>query len=407
VKVTWDKIESVFEGQGATRNQQNTARAIYNHSSYQLFLLTEFGIITERTFTNADSQSLLAQATGSLKDLASLDSFDLVDFIAEHALTFQQAASITPAQMSLLPEELCAKVTRTLMGEEGSDRYDPIRYSLSAIVQTGFPYKRIKGQQHFERKNGDLTVTMSAPNDIGLPSGIYPRLAFVHICSEIVKTKSRHISLGPSLKKFVVDDMGRPWSTGKKGTANKWRESLCSLFATSFTISNKQQEIESGVDGLFLKNVSIVDEAKLWWDNTDDTLEGAEIVVSEPFAETLLHHATPLDIRALTQLAELRSPLAFDLYCWLTYRYWKMEQFQKPIVRIPWSSLYEQLGTSIGSLRQFRFEVKNALKEVKKAYPQANFNDSESSYLVLTTSQPHISARTVEATTRLLDKPHT
>lgn len=404
MKVSWENIEKVFEGQGASRNQQNSARSIYNHSAFQLLLLKNFGIITERTFNCTNPALTLAQTTGGIRDLGTLDSFDLVDFVADHTLTFQQAASITPAQIALLPEELCDKVTRTLMGDN-EDYKDPIRYSLSAIVQTGFPYKRIKGQQHFERKNGDLTVTMSAPNEIGLPSGIYPRLAFVHICSEIVKTKSRHISLGPSLKKFVVDDMGRPWSTGKKGTASKWKEALCSLFATSFTISNKQRDSESGIDTLYLKNVSIVDEAKLWWDTSFEGLEGAELVVSEPFAQALLQHATPLDIRALTQLAELRSPLAFDLYCWLTFRYWKMEQFQQPIVRIPWSSLYGQLGTSIGSLRQFRFEVRNALREVKKAYPQANFNDNQGSYLVLTTSQPHVSAKRVDGPSSQLSIP--
>lgn len=394
MKVTWEKVQLVFAEKGALRNEQNVARAIYNHNAFQLFLLTQFGIITERSFNLIDPLTSVAQTTGSVADLGVLDSFDLIDFIAEHSLTFQQAASVTPAQMALLPEELCNKITRTLMGDDNDTR-DPIRYSLSAIVQTGFPYKRIKGHQHFERKNGDMTVTMSAPNDIGLPSGIYPRLAFVHICSEIVKSKSREINLGPSLKKFVVDEMGRPWSTGNKGTANKWKEALCSLFATSFTITNKQRDTDSGTDTLYLKNVSIVDEAKLWWDSAYESLEGAEIKVSEQFAEALLQHATPLDVRALTHLAELRSPLAFDLYCWLTFRYWKMEQFQQPIVRIPWDSLYGQLGTSIGSIRQFRFEVRKALQDVKKVYPQANFNDSQSSYLVLTTSQPHVAAKRI------------
>lgn len=390
MNIHWRDIEKFLLEKKTSRNEVNTHRQIFNSPIFQTLIVKELGIITEKTFAEVDALAI-ESAAGTLLDLGSLDTYELIDFIESYTLTYQQASSITPQQMSLLSEQQVNKVAQTLISRF-NDANDPIRYSLSAIVQTGFPYKRLKGQQHFERKNGDLTVTMSAPNEIGLPSGIYPRLAFVHICSEIVKQQSKQIDLGPSLKKFVIDEMGRPWSTGKKGTAIKWREAITSLLATSFTITYKAKSADNH-ESLSLKNVSLVDEAHLWWDSTYDELEGARIEVSEAFSDTLLKHATPLDIRALKALSELRSPLAFDLYCWLTYRYWRMEESKQSVVRISWQQLYQQLGTNIQTIRHFIYQTRDALKEVKKVYPQASFNCDQDQYIMLISSPPHISTK--------------
>ena len=392
MNIYWKDVENLLAQRNASRNEINAQHQLFNSEVFQIWLASEFGIITERTFLFRSKKAVLERTSCTISDLSTLDTYELIDFIEETELSFRQASTITPQQMALLGERQVDKVTRALMAGL-DDTQDPIRYSLSAVVQTGFPYKRLQGNQHFERKNGDLTVTMSAPNNIGLPSGIYPRLAFVFICSEIVKTQSRKISLGRSLKHFVVDEMGRPWSTGKRGTAGKWREAITSLLATSFTITYKVKDEDRNKEGILLKNVSIADEASLWWDVNFDELQEAEINVSESFADALLKHATPLDIRAIRSLSELRSPLAFDLYCWLTYRYWKMEESNTPIVRIAWRQLHGQLGTNVQTVRHFIYETREALSEVKKVYPQATFNFDDDSCFVLISSPPHISPK--------------
>jgi hypothetical protein len=207
MNICWKDIEKLLIEQQASQNEINAQRQLFNDYYFQTMLATEFGIITEKTFIEANQKHLLAQTMGCVDDLGSLDTCELTDFIERHPLNFQQASSITPQQMILLSEQQIAKVAAALTSDN-DDLQDPIRYSLSAIVQTGFPYKKLKGRQHFERKNGNLTVTMSAPNNIELPTGMYPRLAFVHICSEVIKTQSRSINLGASLKKFVVDGNG-------------------------------------------------------------------------------------------------------------------------------------------------------------------------------------------------------
>lgn len=400
--ISWTDIESELIANSASNNEINAKKLIFNSQLFQILMLTEFGIMSEKLFCDTRGTQGISKRLGVVDDLGALDLFELFNFIDQNELTFNKAATITPNQMAMLSDAQTKKVTQALISGV-TDTVDYIRYSFSAIVQTGFPYTRVKGQQHFERKNGDLTVTMSAPNDIGLPYGIYPRLAFVHLCSEIVKNKARVINLGPSLKRFVIDDMGRPWSTGQKGTAKKWREALTSLLATSYTITytlRDEQQRERGID---LKNVSLVTKAKLWWDPEFDGFDGALVEVSEPFAKALLEHATPLDIRALEQLAALRSPLAFDLYCWLTYRFWSMEERKTAVVRVSWQQLYEQLGTSIQTVRHFKLEARKALKVVKGIYPQANFQSDNDKYLILLVSPPHIPSRRQDAIAEAAD----
>ena len=391
--ITWKDVETFLLKKNASKNEANSYRQIFNNDVFQTFIIRNHGLITEKAFFGGPPAEAVQKQTGTLADLGSLDTYDLIDFIDTHTLSYSQAASITPQQLSMMGETHVKKVTDALIG--GLNEPDPIGYSLSIVVQTGFPYKRIKGQQHFERKNGNLTVTMSAPNEIGLPSGMYPRIAFVHICSRIIKTQERFINLGPSLKKFVVDELRRPWTTGKKGTASKWKETMVSLLATNFTSYFKMENERKKMEGVTLENVSIAKKATLWWDTEYDELKGAEIEINESFSKVLTQHAIPLDLKALESLCEQRSPLAFDLYCWLTYRFWRMEENKESIVRISWKQLYEQFGTNISTVRHFIIDIKKALTAVKKVYPKALFNVDSDKYLVLIPSPPHVSPQRI------------
>jgi hypothetical protein len=386
----WADIERELQDKGASANEINSKRQIFNNVAFQNILLTKFGFITENTFGMDSERLSVSKTTGTLDDLGKLDSYELIDYLECNEITYKQAATILPQQMALLGEDQIDKISNSLI--EGLEDNSPISFALSHIVQTGFPYQTVKGKQHFERVNGALTVTMSAPNEIGLPSGIYPRLIFIHICSEIIKNQgNRHISLGHTLKKFVVDELGKTWTTGKRGSAKKWTETLTQILATSFTSTFKQLDGDGKVKGIELDNVSIAKKASLWWDDDYDENIGANIEVSESFAEVLMKHATPLDSRAIKELADLRSPLAIDLYCFLTYRYWRMEVAHSPITRITWNQLHAQMGTSIGTVSSFKKEVRKALLDVKRVYPSANFSADRDEYLVLVSSPPHIS----------------
>ena len=66
------------------------------------------------------------------------------------------------------------------------------------------------------------------------------------------------------------------------------------------------------------------------------------------FFEEITRSAVPVDLRAIRHLQ--RSPLAIDLYVWLTYR---MSYLRTPTV-VPWEGLQGQFGADYGRPRDFR-----------------------------------------------------
>jgi len=88
-------------------------------------------------------------------------------------------------------------------------------------------------------------------------------------------------------------------------------------------------------------------------------------------------------MRALKALR--RSPLALDLYCWLTYR---MSYLRKDTV-IPWQSLQAQFGADYSRERDFKAKFSESLRKVLTVYPAAKAQPSGNG-LLLSPSRTHI-----------------
>ena len=76
-----------------------------------------------------------------------------------------------------------------------------------------------------------------------------------------------------------------------------------------------------------------------------------------------------LDLRALKALKG--SPLALDIYSWLTYR---MSYLRKPCL-IPWEALQTQFGADYGRLRDFKRKFLGHLADVLQIYPAARLSE--------------------------------
>ena len=87
------------------------------------------------------------------------------------------------------------------------------------------------------------------------------------------------------------------------------------------------------------------------------------VVLSAEFYDGLVAHAVPIDLRALKALK--CSPLALDIYSWLTYR---MSYLRKPCL-IPWEALQTQFGADYGRLRDFKQKFLGHLGDVVQVYP--------------------------------------
>ena len=96
--------------------------------------------------------------------------------------------------------------------------------------------------------------------------------------------------------------------------------------------------------------------------------------------------AVPVDLRAIRHLRG--SPLAIDLYVWLTYR---MSYLKKPTL-IPWESLQAQFGATYARPRDFRRKALVHLEAVLRVYPTVRIARTGSG-LRLHPSPPHVARR--------------
>jgi len=96
-----------------------------------------------------------------------------------------------------------------------------------------------------------------------------------------------------------------------------------------------------------------------------------KVVLSLEIFQEFTRSAVPIDLRAVHQLKG--SPLAIDIYVWLTYR---MSYLRRPSL-IPWTALRNQFGADYSRTRDFRRGFLTRLKTVVHVYPNARVQETD------------------------------
>jgi len=270
--------------------------------------------------------------------------------------------------------------------EEAKDA-GKLGYMARAFVQATLPHRKIEGNE-FVRTNGHFTLTMLAPSAIGLPYGSIPRLLLAWLSTEAVKTKQRELVLGDSLSAFMRQLDLVP-TGGRWGTITRLREQTKRLFTTYINCTY------SDIDKFQTGNRLIVEDAAIWWNPKQPgqtALWESTVLLAESFYQEVIASPVPLDMRALKSLRS--SPMALDLYCWLTYRM----SYLKRHTEIPWGALQAQFGANYPTTTRGRLDFKrNLLKHMGKihaVYKEANVFPGDKG-LILRPSRPHIKKRGV------------
>lgn len=253
-------------------------------------------------------------------------------------------------------------------------------YMARALVQATLPHKEADGNE-FVRKNGAFTLSIMAPADVGLPFGNIPRLVLAWLTTEAVKTKEREILLGRSLTEFMRELEMVP-TGGRWGTITRLRGQMERLFSSFISCSYTNSDVSKA-----RKNLMIVDKYSLWWEpKTPDqiSLWESTVTLSQQFFDEVTQNPVPIDLRALKALK--RSPLALDVYCWLTYRMFSVKRATAPI---PWEGLQMQFGSDYAHTRNFKVAFLEQLKKVSVIYPEAKFEVTDKG-LILKPSPTHI-----------------
>jgi len=251
------------------------------------------------------------------------------------------------------------------------------------LVQANLPY-RDPGSPYYVRRNGDYTLTLQAPPDVGLPYGRYPRLVLAYLCREAVRTRSREIHLGGSLSAFMRAVGVQP-NGGKNGPLHRFRDQAARLLST--TISCSWTGSLGSMGARTEVGTRIASRSVVWWSSLDaersgDGIDGGWLELSRDFYEELVAHPVPLDQRVLRGLT---SSFALDLYAWTTYRVCRL---RRPVA-IPWPDLWRQFGSQDKALRNFRHETGRALRRIRVLYPALRCEVTRES-LRLAPSAPHV-----------------
>lgn len=86
------------------------------------------------------------------------------------------------------------------------------------------------------------------------------------------------------------------------------------------------------------------------------------------------------------------SPLALDLYAWLSYEAWRAHNSSKPRFE-NWMQLHAHLGAEYKYRQHFRCAAKDAIRKIKTVYPGLKLGDRQGGIEVLPESWPTIRPR--------------
>lgn len=132
-----------------------------------------------------------------------------------------------------------ATVRRVVLASDTIQQELPDRTDFlhSVLCQVGMPRRKTEGRI-FERESGSVSIMLEAGHlwngrkfvEQPLPYGTRPRLVMVHISSEAVRTQSRTIEIGESMRDFLIKLDIDP-TGGARGNYTMFRKQMEALAA--------------------------------------------------------------------------------------------------------------------------------------------------------------------------------
>lgn len=277
-----------------------------------------------------------------------------------------------------------------------------IGFLARLFTQTSLPYQEPKTKERWERRNGDLVLSVT-PGPSGYPYGTVPRLLLHWLSTEALRKQSRELTLGRSLSDFMRQ-LGMTPTGGKNGTITRLMTQSERLFLASLSVRwEKETGAGRRVSG---GQMSVASTFDLWHAHRDDP--GAEplfpstVKLSGDFFDEVVNHPVPVDIGALRALRG--SALRLDIYCWVTYR---MSYLRKSCT-VSWETLRAQFGSDLADTKQGRNQFKRDftkhLTEVLIVYREAKVDVTDAG-VVLHPSRTHVPFRGLKALSGVASDP--
>jgi hypothetical protein len=264
-----------------------------------------------------------------------------------------------------------------------------IGYLYSGWCQAALPHKKLPDTEGWQIQSDHTSLIVEPgmrlgaagkPMPIGIPYGSRAKLILIFLQSEAIRTQSREIELGGSLRAWLAKlgiTVSGPSAAAVRDQAE--RISRCRL---TFLV-------QKGA-ALGLVNQNIVDEALF----LEASEEGQSALflntakLSEGFFAQLKRHPVPLEEAAIKQLSN--NSMALDAYAWLAYRLHSL----RGQTLVPWPSLMAQFGGGFGHLKHFKPRFVASIKLALAVYPAARVEE-DAEGLVLHHSPPPVARKLI------------
>lgn len=246
------------------------------------------------------------------------------------------------------------------------------------------------------RRNGGFQLTIQSGVELdennnkvytGIPYGNIPRLLMAWMCSEAVRTKEPKLFLGESLNEFMKNVGIGPATGGRWGSITRLKEQMKRLFEARISY---RWGGGSKYAGRARRDMQVSKEDVLWWSDRhpqQGTLFQSYVILSDDFFAELTKNPVPIKMEALKLLKQ--SPLALDLYTWICWRIYKVNQAREP-AEIPWRALHKQFGSSYASPKEFARRCREYLRKIALLYPDMKFDTDQPGLLILKPSRCHV-----------------
>jgi hypothetical protein len=308
--------------------------------------------------------------------------------------------AVNAAQLAVL-EPKVGSLPRVLAGRSGRQIADTAAaaimrefeggaergYSYSAWCLAGLPHREHPKTDNWliETDFARLLVRPgvrlrddNSQEHIGVPHGSFARLLLVDLQSEALEKGSREIAMERSASALVSRiGVARGGPTNGKVADQLERLSTCSV---DFAFGTDKQGV--------VVNQRLV-EAFEYVAEPDRRTRGSmrlieRLMLSQAFFDELRRHPVLVDRAALRDLAS--SPLAIDVYLWLSYR---LHALQKE-TPVGWERLWRQFGSRVGQLKNFKTQFEPPLHLALSAYSTAKVRVTDRG-LLLEPSPPPVS----------------
>jgi hypothetical protein len=212
-------------------------------------------------------------------------------------------------------------------------------------------------------------------SSLGVPYGSYARFILLFLQSQAIKTRSREIELGRSMRVWL-GNMGLSIGGTTYRMVNQQARRISGCTLTFYADRENRELMRRGgfVDGAITLSDMLNDQPSLWQDR---------VLLNEEFFRALQNHPVPLNESALRAIGP-RS-MVLDIYIWLAYRLHAL----KADVDVSWPSLHAQFGAGYRRLRDFRAGFAEGIELALAVYPEARVRMDEKG-VTLSPSRPAI-----------------